>query len=279
MIGYDRMFAGFMATPAVAVSMCSMPQAIFEFKQSTLLKRIGSTPIRPWMFLFAAGAFYVLIMILGTIFSFLMALAIFSGNFSVGREIFDTFSMGGNPVAPLIAPSIQAILNGINWGGFIWGNIMNIMVGVTLGLMFVSLCKSSSMVSGVGIPVLLISGFITGQYLPISMIKDGGGILYDIGYITPFKGPIGLMLEAWNGDFDIQAIKNTSGVVDHYQTVITNQLNIFDIHEKFYIFANNPMDEKIVVFTVADNVLNLVLPFVWSGLFVGISIKFFKWSV
>lgn len=274
MIGYDSMFAGFMATPAIAVSMCSMPQAIFEFKQSTLLKRIGSTPIRPWMFLGAAGAYYVLIMIIGIIFSFLMSLAIFSGNFTVGRA-----TSFGSSNLPLLALSIKSTLSAINWGGFIWGNIMNIMVGVTFGLMFVSVCKSGAMISGIGIPVLIISSFVTGQYIPMAMLKSGDGVLYNLGYITPFKGSIGLMLESFSGSWGVEPVFNAAGVLDHYQTVVTGQLNIFDIYEKYYIFGMGPTDSPILVFSVADNVLNLVLPFVWSALFIGISFKFFKWNV
>jgi len=31
----------------MAIALTSMPQAIYEFKRSSLLKRIGATPIKP----------------------------------------------------------------------------------------------------------------------------------------------------------------------------------------------------------------------------------------
>lgn len=46
MLGYDQILGGSLIVPSMSVAMCSMPQAIFEFKKSSLLKRIGVTPIK-----------------------------------------------------------------------------------------------------------------------------------------------------------------------------------------------------------------------------------------
>jgi hypothetical protein len=47
----------------VAIACISLPTAIFEFKKSTILKRIGASSIRPKSFLAYTAIFYLIIMI------------------------------------------------------------------------------------------------------------------------------------------------------------------------------------------------------------------------
>lgn len=148
MLGYDQVSAGSLAIPAMAVGLTAMPQAIFEFKKSALLKRIGVTKIKPWMFLTAISLFYVVIMFLATFFCVAIGIGIFAGYWNSGREIADNLirnipNIKGGIQYSLYAPSLHTVLEHVNWGAFIWGVIMNILISVSMGLFLVSVMKTA----------------------------------------------------------------------------------------------------------------------------------------
>ena len=61
----------------LSISLTSMPTAIYEFKSSSLLKRIGASPINPKIFITAVCSFYIAVMIISVIWSFLVSTVIF----------------------------------------------------------------------------------------------------------------------------------------------------------------------------------------------------------
>lgn len=277
LIGYQSMFAALISISSIAVALAAMPQAIFEFKQSTLLKRIGITPIKPWMFLCTSAGYYVMIMIIGTISTFCISLLIFVGNFNVGKEIAETTVpwSGGTATVPVIAFSISEILGNTNWGGFIWSIIMCIIVSTSLGMMIMSVSKNIMMISGLGIPILIISQFLAGQVLPISMLRPVDALWY-MSYITPLKPAVSLLIQSSQGMFVTTPIFDAMGVPTAVNLIPTESINIFDINSEFHVMETSRFTDP--VFSVAENVLNLILPFVWTGLFIFISLKKFKWS-
>lgn len=276
LIGYQSMFAALISISCIAVALAAMPQAIFEFKQSTLLKRIGITPIKPWMFLLTAAGYYVGIMIIGTIITFSLSLLIFMGNFDVGKEIAKTTVTlpGGAPPltdVPVLAFSISDILANTNWGGFIWSLIMCIIISTSLGMMIMSVSKNIMMISGLGVPILILSQFLAGQVLPFSMLRPVDALWY-MSYITPLKPAVSMLVQSSQGNFE-QVYDAANKVLN---LVPTGSINIFDINSQFHVMETTRFDKP--VFSVAENVINLILPFVWTGLFAFISIKKFKWT-
>ena len=271
MLGYYSMFGGLLAISSMAVSLTSMPQAIFEFKRSSLLKRIGVTPIKPWMFLVITTIFYFIVMILGTIFSIVIGIAIFSGNMDVGKQISEIYP-GASGQHPLFAYSLKDLLSNINWGGFFWGLILNILIGVSLGMFLVSFSKTTVMIQGLGIPILILSQFLSAQVLPLYMVRDIDAIWY-LGYISPFKSSTALMLQSWNPSLSTEIFD-----VDKYIQQINGPFNVFDMNAEYKMMSKEGEVSSIVVFSVAERYLNMFMPFLWIGLFGGMSLKFFKWS-
>lgn len=276
LIGYQSMFAALISISSIAVALAAMPQAIFEFKQSTLLKRIGITPIKPWMFLLTAAGYYVGIMIIGTIITFSLSLLIFMGNFDVGKEIAKTTVQIPGVSAPItdvpvLAFSISDILANTNWGGFIWSLLMCIIISTSLGMMIMSVSKNIMMISGLGVPILILSQFLAGQVLPFSMLRPVDALWY-MSYITPLKPAVSMLVESSQGTFE-SPYDPANNVVN---LLPTGSINIFDINSQFHVMETTRFKEP--VFSVAENVLNLILPFVWTGLFVFISLKKFKWT-
>ncbi|MGL5630668.1 MAG: hypothetical protein ACRDCG_02765 [Mycoplasmoidaceae bacterium] len=261
LLGYYSVFSGIIAISAIATALTSMPQAIFEFKKSSLLKRIGATPIKPWMFLFAVASFYIFIMIIGTIFSILVSFAIFSGNWTKGKLL-----MGSQNI---YIPSMLATLKNVSWASFIFANLLNIFVASTIGLLLSSISKSTVMLQGMGVPILVISQFLSAQVLPLTMVHDIPAIWY-LGYISPFKSTTALMIQSWNGLSTIEPNGK------NFQIVLSS-FNIFNINDQYQMFASGK-SEPTNIFYKPERILNLVLPFSWIIVLSFVSVKTFKWN-
>lgn len=253
-LGYENTMGGFLSVAATMVTLGSMPTALFEFKNSSLLKRIGATPIKPTTFLFTISSFYFLLIIAGTVFSLLFSIAVFSGYWSQGRLL-----SGSGPTA-IYAPSLFAILSEVSWGQFIYGQLINVLVALVMGLAIVSISKAQSMVSGICMALLITTQFISGQILPIVSIRQIPAIWY-LGYIlSPFKSGVTFVYESWNGSEIAHNVIQASNIFDSnpYTTLYNGgQLTILS------------SDEKIV---------SHFIPYIWMFIFGAVALKKFKWS-
>lgn len=271
LLGYQNIFGGALAISSMSVALTAMPQAIFEFKRSVLLKRIGVTPIKPWMFLVVAALFYFFIMFIATFWVIVIGIAIFSGNMNVGKEMAVLPAIEGGDPTPVMSPTLLNYLQNVNWGGFVWGLIMNIMIGVSIGLLIVSTVKSTLAIQAIGLPVLIISQFLAAQVLPLYMINEIEAMKY-LSFLTPFKYSTSLMLESWSG-----IIGKVPAQVDGKMLYsIIGENNIFDIYTPYMSF--NKTGVLTEFFQPYEKILNLVMPWAFTGLFCGICLKTFKWS-
>ncbi|MGL5617519.1 MAG: hypothetical protein ACRCWU_00475 [Metamycoplasmataceae bacterium] len=275
LLGFDQLFGGAMAIASMSIALTAMPQAIFEFKRSALLKRIGVTPIKPWMFLMVAGLFYFLVMIISTFWTFGIGILIFLANMDEGRDIQQlpgATATGG--AIFLFSPTLKNTLEHVNWGGFLWGIIMNIIVGISLGFVLVSTSRSTLAIQGLGIPILIISQFLSAQVLPLPMIVNIEFMKY-ISFLSPFRYSTGLMIESFTGVLDTSLL--VPPFTADVRLVINSSSNIFDVSKPFEMLKYKD-DEVTVMFNKADKILNLIMPFVFTGIFSGIAVKTFKWS-
>lgn len=278
LLGYDQILGGILTIPATTISLTMLPIALFEFKSSSLLKRIGVSSIKPWVFMASISCYYVLIMILGTMFTFLMSIVIFSGNWNDGRLIEKTVTtINGSAVQiDVFAPSFKDILKNVNWGGFLYGNIMNIAVSTSLGLLLSSVFKSSLAIEGASVPILIISEFLAAQALPIAMVKDIDA-LYFASYITPFKYSVGQIIESWTGNVGYPEMSLLSDTTPSITLVCEGSQNIFNVNEEFKVFYKDQNNADLI-FNKTDKILNLIMPFVFIVGFTSIALKRFKWS-
>lgn len=286
MLGFDVLFGNTIAISAMAVSLTSMPQAIFEFKKSSLLKRIGVTPIKPWMFLLMAGGYYVVVMLVGTFFSLLAGIAIFSSNWDTGREIANiSYSDGSIPPVTTIlySATLSNLLENIQWGGLLYGILMNILVGTSLGLVLVSVAKSTLAIQGVGIPILIISQFLSAQVLPLSMVRDSDAMWY-LSYISPFKSTSALIIQSFSGNVVLDSssfaeFTDATGQIGHtVHQHIDSSFNIFDTNAVYKVFDTNGSKDPMEIFSKPERILNLILPFLWMGGFGFWAYKKFSWT-
>ncbi|MGL5640143.1 MAG: hypothetical protein ACRDCD_00585 [Mycoplasmoidaceae bacterium] len=272
LLGYSSLLGGLIAMPSMTISLLVLPLTIFEFKNSVLLKRIAVTNIKTWMFLFAMISYYFLITIISTITTILLSMALFSQYWSIGEEISSVTTALGNE--NVLAPSLSEYFTNAEWGGIIWGIILNSLVGSSIGFLAVSFSKSSLILQGILIPILILSQFLSAMVLPIAMIKEIDAIWY-LTYISPFRYSSGLINESFNGIISLSNIPEINGNDLIIKASLSPSL-IFDVNSVFSVL--NSKGEMTEIFGMADKIINLIMPFVISLIFMGISLKTFKWS-
>lgn len=267
-LGYTSILAGSLAISPVSITLSSMPQLFFEFKNSSLLKRIGATPIKPSLFIFVGVTYYFVVVFVSIVWCILFALLIFGiKNWDVGSQAFGT---------TVLNPSFRTVLETVNWPGFIFGEITLLIIGLLFGMFMVSTCKSIISIQAIGISFIILSEFLCAMVLPLGSVKNISGLWY-VGYVlTPFKFSTNLILESWNGNF------MGYGMSGNNLSLLFEQANIFDINSSFYTtpFATSSVDvnSRVLVLDKTEKVLSLTLPFVWMIGFFVLSIKNFKWS-
>ncbi|MDE5767051.1 MAG: hypothetical protein K2H56_00735 [Malacoplasma sp.] len=264
-LGYTQILAGSLAISPMSITLSSMPQMLFEFKNSSLLKRIGSTPIKPSLFIFVAVLFYFIIIVISIIWCILFSFIMFAtSNWDVGSHAFGSTT--------ILNPSFKTTLETVDWSGFIFSEFALLIVGLLMGMMLVSVCKSYVAIQAIGITVIIYSEFLCAMVLPLSTVKDIPALWY-IGYIlSPFKPSSNLILESWNGNF--------SGIEFVENSLVLNftKSDIFNIHSSFYTIPIDNNTEAVEVLDLLEKTVSLILPFVWMIIFSVVSIKYFKWS-
>ena len=281
MLGYSALLGGLIAIPSMTIALFVLPFTIFEFKSSVLLKRIAVTNIKPWMFLFAMITYYFAIVIVSTIITILLSMALFSQYWTKGELITPEVDKNTIFEPQIYAPSLQEYFMKASWGGIIWGVIMNSLIGSAIGFLVVSFAKSSLILQGVLLPILILSQFLSAMVLPISMVESIPAI-WGLTYASPFRYSTGLINESFNGNI-LPVASWGLPILDPKDnlwkiTVLIEESSIFDVNSVFNVLHTKKPGELQPIFDQTDKILNLVMPFVISGIFMGISLKTFKWS-
>ncbi|EGZ30888.1 Uncharacterised protein [Malacoplasma iowae] len=267
MLGYDQILGGSLIVPSMSVAMCSMPQAIFEFKKSSLLKRIGVTPIKPSLFLFISSLYYFVAMFISIFWCILFSMLIFGINYwGSGKEIFSIASS-----TKIYAMNFKDTLNNVNWFGFIWGQTFSIIIGISIGIFLVSIGRSTISIQTTGISILITSMFLAVTVIPLGLVREEEGFWYAGYVLSPFKGASNMVLESWYGNF--------KGIDSSTQTMMFEKSNIFNFDQNFtFINIKNPTTQLIVL-KKAEKIVSMFSVFLWIALFSGLAIWKFKWNV
>lgn len=122
-----------------------------QWKQSTIIRRIGATPLKRWEFLVGALSFYVATMIF---------------------QIFWIISLGF-----MLQGAIGHInTSNLNIWAIIVAGLLTILFAVSLGVLLSSLTNDINTNSLFGIMIFLPSAFLSGQYIPLNQIKHSKGL-------------------------------------------------------------------------------------------------------
>ncbi|MFV8476964.1 hypothetical protein ACNQ2I_00725 [Mycoplasma sp. Z355B] len=193
----------------VAIACVSLPTAIFEFKKSTLLKRIGATKIKPLVFLLYVASYYFIIMFLSGLWTLFFTFIIFGPDyFTEGKVVYSKVIGGVNYHVSLA--SLKQIFQQIEVGGLIYSLLTLTLVSLAVGLFIVSVSKSILMIQALGSTLLIISMFLTGQVFPMVAVSEVKGMWW-FSYISPFKSSITQNKMAFEGSAYLTPVIEISG--------------------------------------------------------------------
>ncbi|MBQ5543573.1 MAG: ABC transporter permease [Mycoplasmataceae bacterium] len=178
---------GLIAMMITSNAMQTVPASIQSFKNSSLFKRIGSTPIKPWMFIVGCAIFYSIVFFVEICFMLLLVVIFFSNKdmqlYPDVKTIYDK-------------PAFEYIYSHVNWGGYVLSQIYTIILSITMGLFIVSITKSVMGAQGIGMGIFFLSMFLSGQLIPLSSIL-GNETLTVFSYFSPFRYTNGLQYESF----------------------------------------------------------------------------------
>lgn len=207
-LNFKSSLTGLAALMVISTGLNSIPISIMEIKESVLMKRIGSTPIRPWMFILTIAFFYSLIMIAQVLIT-LFTIFIFFGfqKFFLSGTIDDPVTITGNQLFFTGFFSKEGEFVQTNWGSYIFGMLYTMLLSIFLAVLIVSLTKKSASASMVGSMIYFLSMFLSGMLFPLTVIANNE-LLYDLSFISPFRYVNVLIALAWSGIsiFDFNAI-------------------------------------------------------------------------
>lgn len=246
---FKNIIIGIITLEIVSAGALTMPTCIMEIKTSVLMKRIGSTPIKPWMFIITTFIYYFIVIIVVTIWMLFITFLFF------GFLNFKIYSPNASEKYESIqgmkllfgSGTIAGKSYGISWPGFIFSLLFMNFVSIFIGLLNVSTSKSTASSSIKGSMIYFISLILSGMLFPLTFIT-GNKVLNIFSYITPFRYSNSLVVVSWlNG-------------------------NIFD---PFNIPKNILTTSGI---SEIDLILSFIIPIIIIFISIVIMIKFFRWN-
>lgn len=271
-LGHEFYFPGGISVSILTIGLVFMPQSIFEFKNSTLLKRIGTTPINPIKFLVVIIIFNLIIMLVSIALVFIFSFIVFSKHLHSSKMESSLIN------TPYTGVSWLQMLGGVDWAGFIYSTFLLIFLTMIFGVLLASVARSTLFIQGVGITVLMITFFVGPAVLPIGMTNQIDAIKYS-SYLLPFKYPISLMTESFNG---FKPTDTFEGEPLSYIMNINNS-NIWDIHKDYKLWnvfsgISGEKPGPLIIFRDYDKILNHIMSFFFIGVFGFFAIGKFSWS-
>lgn len=257
-IGPTLVVPGVYLMPILSILLIFTPQSIFEFRNSSLLKRIGTTPIKPWKFLLGISIFNAIIVITAVLFIFFSCFLIFVDQ------------LQDKNVLTLVSPGLLSMIKNADWGGFIYSVFVLILLSMLIGIFISLMAKSTLFIQTTGIAILLISFFVGPCILPISLVGTVDVVKY-LGYLIPLKYPISTAIESF-----------TSGIPNSIVNIESS--SIWDINNPYVvldIMIKNPQDvgkTYLTIFNSDEKIVNLVLPWIYILIFLYLSSATFKWN-
>ncbi len=272
-LGPQWVMPGGLLIPVVMISMLFLPQSIFEFKNSTLLKRIGVTTISPMKFLTVIIVYNILVILSSTIFIFICSFAIFAIPSLNGKS--NLFNIVENGV--LVKLGWIDMISKVDWWSFIYSLLIYIIMAITIGFFISSIARSSLFIQGLGITIIFVSFFLAPLSFPIPMVINLDAMKY-IGYLLPLKYATSSCVESFAGfanygEFQNLLNLNNSSIWD----INTNyaMINPFDVNNKGLPFIGF---NKLVVYNKTDKILNIIMPYFFILVFGFFGIEKFSWS-
>ncbi len=216
-----EMMPGIITMCSIITGLTCLPQAVYEFKKSVLLKRIGVTTIKPHQFLAIVCFFYFIMMM-----------------FSVGTTL---------GIAMLIyIHSWNDIFRSVDYGAFLLTQIFSVILSISLGITISSIFNNLMAIQAVGILLAIVSLFLSGTAISPLVIQQKNLMVY-LSYILPFKFTTELSIEAWNSNIgwmqdpgNIASWQHAIQQIDSVKSFNSNVITTLNTKGDWMILPFNP---------------------------------------
>ena len=179
----NTLVSGIMIAAITGNGLNGLSTRLTIWKESTIVKRMGATPLKKSEFLIGSLSFYVVVMI----FQFFWIIDL---GFAF-TKIIGSFNTSH-----------------IHAGYIILGIIFCILFAVSMGVFISSLTNDTNTNSLVGIMIFLPSAFLSGQYIPINVIDKSKG-LSTVSKLWPQRYMVQFVNYGWGGSYSNHISHNT----------------------------------------------------------------------
>ncbi len=255
--------SSFFSFSILPVALITLPQMMVELKSSIILRKISVSKITASKFSTILLIYYLIAIIISNI---------------IILTLYATFL---NVDAP-------KYFSEINWGEFFYTLIVIYIISLSAGLLLGVLIKKISLVLLIGFIVMMVSVIFSGQFMPLIVLAKSEPIRY-ISLFSPISYALNFMnnvvvstnseyIKIWEllGYVPIKEIPPAyEGIFD-----FKHSFNVYDIADIPVVNTGN-YEKKIYwieVYRPWQNILNFVMPYLFSMLFIFISIKKFNWT-
>ena len=187
---------------AITLGVQTFAISLVQFKSSSLIKRIGQTPITRKQFIASLFIFnFFLIIVAGIFITFVMF--IFQEFNLVKTSISSTYSTieNGVRVTTNINISTKIVWEDVQWLWVLFISLLGSIVSVALGLLVGTLCNTVEKANGIGLIIYFVFSFLGGIFFPLSMMKRAKPLEYaSLG--TPIRYLAEALTWAFDGSFE-----------------------------------------------------------------------------
>lgn len=220
--------------------LITLPQAIFEVKNSILTKQLKSSSIKFWQIIFVGIVFYIIWIIFSYFFS-----------------IFGVMLAGS--ISDFLYSEVIWAIHQINFLTMIYVLFVNILVGCSFGAMIASISRTENLILVIGFFLLFVSLGFAGFVAPLILGKSFHPTFWYISYFDPLRYPISLNFEAF---FSLPSDYNVYGST------------IFDVSTPYKCMFASILSYPTIVFEPVDKILDLVIPYAEFVGFITIAFTF-----
>lgn len=162
---------GLAMSSSSVIGIVTLSMTYCDFKQSIIIKRIGSTPLRSWEFIISILTFHVLLIFISCFWIMGIGVAIYHS---------------------------QLDLKMVNWGYVILAILFASTICSAIGIIVGILATDFKMANAISLLLYLPTAFLSGQYIPYDAIKSQTALVV-IAKILAFSYPVAIMNLGWNG--------------------------------------------------------------------------------
>ncbi len=187
---------------AVTLGVQSFSISLVQFKSSSLIKRIGQTPITRKQFILSLFLFNFFLILIASIF-IVLVMFLYQHFDLVKTSVSSKFTSieEGKTITTTLNISTKILWEKVQWFWVFIISLIGSVLSVSLGLLLGTFCSTAEKANGLGLIIYFVFSFLGGIFFPLSMMKRAIPLEYaSLG--TPMRYLSEALTWAFSGDFE-----------------------------------------------------------------------------